>query len=132
MPKPLIRLATTVAMSALLAGCGHSLTLMAADGSLGTGRATGFGGKGTLDVQIGSRSYTGTWVAAQGGSVGFGRVGRASFTTTSVGASSTGNAMLHSADGSTLRCQFVFGGMSGTGYGECLDSSGTHYDLQIT
>ena len=98
---------------------------------MGTGRATGFGGKGTLDVQIGNRSYTGTWVAAQGGSVGFGTVGRASFNTTSLDASSTGNAMLRSTDGSTLRCRFVFGGMSGAGYGECLDSASTHYDLQI-
>jgi len=114
-----------------LSGCGHNLNLMAADGTMGTGRATGFGGKGTLDVQIGSRSYTGTWVNAQGGSVGFGTVGRTAFTTTSVDANSTGNAMLHSVDGGTLRCQFAFGGMSGTGYGECLDGGGTHYDLQI-
>jgi hypothetical protein len=49
----------------------------------------------------------------------------------SVDASSTGNAMLRSADGTTLRCKFVFGDMSGTGFGECLDSAGTHYDLQI-
>jgi hypothetical protein len=74
---------------------------------------------------------TGTWVAAQGGSVGFGVVGSKSFSTTAIDASSTGNAMLRSADGATLRCQFVFGGMSGTGYGECQDNVGTHYDLQI-
>ena len=98
---------------------------------MGNGRATGFGGKGTLEVQIGNRNYTGTWVAAQGGSVGFGAVGRSSFTTTSLDASSSGNAMLRSADGSTLRCRFVFGGMSGTGYGECLDGAETRYDLQI-
>jgi hypothetical protein len=115
----------------LIAGCGHSLTLMAADGTMGTGQATGFGGKGTLDVQIGSRSYVGTWVTAQGGSVGFGTAGRTSFSTTAIDASSAGNAMLRSTDGSTLRCDFVFGGMSGTGYGECSDSAGTHYDLQI-
>jgi hypothetical protein len=131
MLRPIIRLVTLIVTMGLLAGCAHSLSLMAADGTTGTGRATGFGGKGILDVQIGSRSYTGTWVAAQGGSVGFGTVGKSSFTTTAVDASSAGNAMLHSADGSTLRCRFVFGGMSGTGYGECLDGAGTHYELQI-
>ena len=125
------RFLIVVLTSGLVAGCGHNLTLMAADGTMGTGRATGFGGKGTLTVQIGNRSYTGTWVAAQGGSVGFGTVGRTSFTTTSLDASSAGNAMLRSEDGSTLRCNFAFGGMSGSGYGECLDRAGTHYDLQI-
>jgi hypothetical protein len=125
------RLVAMVVAVGLVAGCGHGLTLMAADGTMGTGRATGFGGKGTLEVQIGNRSYAGTWVAAQGGSVGFGTAGRTSFNTMSVDASSAGNAMLRSADGSTLRCQFVFGGMSGTGFGECLDGAGTRYDLQI-
>jgi hypothetical protein len=115
----------------LLTGCAHGLTLMAADGTTGTGRATGFGGSGTLDVQIGNRSYTGTWVNASGGSVGFGTVGRSSFTTTSIDANSTGSAMLHAADGGTLRCKFVFSGMSQAGYGECQDGAGTHYDLQI-
>ena len=115
----------------VLTGCGHGLALMAADGTMGTGHATGFGGKGTLEVQIGARSYTGTWVAAQGGSVAFGTAGRASFTATSLETSSTGNAMLRAADGATLRCRFVFGGMSGTGYGECEDSGGKRYEMQI-
>jgi len=129
MKPALCRLALLIPLA--LAGCGHALTLMSADGTMGTGRATGIGGKGTLDVQIGERTYRGTWVAAQGGSVGFGTVGRHSFTTSSFDASSQGIAMLRSADGVTLRCQFVFGGMSGAGYGECEDSAGTHYDLQI-
>ncbi len=59
---------------------------------MGTGQGTGFGGQGTLDVNIGARIYTGIWVAAQDGSVGFGTVGRTSFSTTSVDAGSTGNA----------------------------------------
>jgi hypothetical protein len=112
-------------------GCGHDLTLMGQDGSMGTGHAAGAGGRGTLEVQIANRTYTGTWVAAQGGSIGFGVAGRTSFTTMAVDASSTGNAFLHSADGSSLRCRFVYGGMNNAGYGECLDNSGTHYDLQI-
>ena len=126
-----IRLAAALVAVGLVAGCGHNLTLMAADGTMRNGRATGFGGKGTLEVQIGNRNYTGTWVAAQGGSVGFGTVGRSSFTTASLDARSSGNAMLRSADGNTLRCRFVFGGMSGTGYGECLDGADTRYELQI-
>jgi hypothetical protein len=127
----IMRLVAVLVAVGPIGGCGYGLTLMAADGTMGTGHATGFSGNGTLDVQIGNRSYTGTWVAAQGGSSGFGIVGRTSFSTMSVDASSTGNAMLRSADGSSLRCKFVFGGMSGTGFGECLDSAGTHYDLQI-
>jgi hypothetical protein len=118
-------------MPLMLTGCGHALTLMAADGTMGTGQATGFGGSGTVEAKIGNRSYTGTWVNVQGGSVGFGTVGRSSFTTTSLDASSTGSAMLRSADGGTLRCRFVFSGMGRSGYGECLDGAGTHYDLQI-
>ncbi len=105
---------------------------MAADGTTGIGRATGFGGKGTLEVKLSGRTYSGTWVAAQGGAVSFGTAGRSSFSATSIDASSAGNALLHSTDWGSLRCQFVFGGMSGTGYGERLDNAGTHYDLQIT
>lgn len=121
-----------LAAVALLAGCGHALTLMSDNGAMGTGRAIGFGGKGTLEVQLGSKTYTGTWVAATGGSVGFGSFGRTTFNSTTVDASSSGNAMLAAADGSTLRCRFVYGGMSGAGHGECLDSTGRHYDMQIS
>ncbi len=99
---------------------------------MGTGQAVGFGGKGTLEVQLNGKAYTGTWVAATGGSVGFGTFGRSTFTTTAIDASSGGNAMLAAADGSTLRCRFVYGGMSGAGYGECLDGAGKHYELQIS
>ncbi len=119
-------------VAVLLAGCGHNLTLMASNGATGTGHATGVGGNGTLEVTIGRRTYTGNWVAAQGGSVGYGFAGRHSFSTMSVDASSTGNAMLRSADGSTLRCRFTFGGMSQTGYGECEDRDGVRYKLQIS
>lgn len=125
------KLAAAIVAIGSLAGCGHGLTLMASDGTMGTGRATGFGGKGTLEVQIGHRSYAGTWVAAQGGAVGFGTAGRTTITATSIDAGSTGNAMLRSPDGGTLRCHFVFGGMSGTGYGECQDDAGKRYELQI-
>ena len=123
-----------IAVSAvvLVAGCGHSLTLMSDDGVMGTGRAVGVGGKGTLEVLLDGRTFTGKWVAAQGGSVGFGTFGRQTFTTTSVDTGSTGTALLSAADGSTLRCRFVYGGMSGAGHGECRDGAGKHYELQIS
>ena len=127
-----LRRVLVLAAVALVAGCGHALTLMSDNGAMGTGRATGFGGKGTLEVQLGGKTYAGTWVAATGGSVGFGSFGRTTFNSTTVDASSGGNAMLAAADGSTLRCRFVYGGMSGAGYGECLDSTGRRYDLQIS
>lgn len=117
---------------ALLTGCGHTLTLMGDDGATGRGKAVGIGGKGTLEVTVNGRTYSGSWVAAQGGSVGFGTFGRGTFTTTNIDASSSGTALLSSTDGSTLRCRFVYGGMSGAGYGECLDGVGRHYELQIS
>ena len=73
--RSVMRLVAPLVAVALVSGCGHGLTLMAADGTMGTGHATGVGGHGTLDVKIGNRSYAGTWVAAQGGSSGFGMVG---------------------------------------------------------
>ena len=85
-----------------------------------------------MEVQLGGKTYAGTWVVATGGSVGSGSFGRTTFNSTTIDASSGGNAMLAASDGSTLRCRFVYGGMSGAGYGECLDSTGRRYDLQIS
>ncbi len=124
---------SAIALCLSVCGCSHALTLMAIDGGgTGMGRATGVGGRGTLEVQLAGKTFTGTWVNAQGGSVGFGSVGRASFTTTSVDAGSTGSALLSASDGSTLRCRFVYGGMSGAGYGQCEDNAGKRYELQIS
>jgi len=134
MTRSATALAALIVTTGLLGGCAHTLTVMAPDGTAGTGRATGFGGKGTLEIQVGDRAYTGTWVSARGGSVGFGMAGRHSFTTLSVDDEATGNALLRASDGSTLRCRFVYsgGGLNGTGYGECIGGDGTHYDFQIT
>ena len=44
--------AAAAALALGLAGCSHSVTLMAADGTMGTGIAKGSGGGGTLEVQI--------------------------------------------------------------------------------
>jgi hypothetical protein len=133
MPRSITRLVILI-VTGLLSGCAHNLTVMAADGTMGTGRATGFAGKGTLEVQIGSQTYTGTWVSTRGGSVGFGMVGRHSFSTATLDDEATGNALLRASDGSTMQCRFIYsgGGLSGTGYGECIGSDGTHYDFQIT
>lgn len=132
-----------ITFSLLVCGCSDSLTahnltsrnltLMAIDdGGTGTGRATGVGGRGTLEVQLAGKTFSGTWVAAQGGSVGFGSAGRTTFSAISVDSGSTGSALLAASDGSTLRCRFVYGGMSRAGYGECQDNAGKRYELQIS
>lgn len=114
-----------------LTGCGYNLTLMASDGAMGTGRATGMG-TGTLEVQLNGKLYRGTWVTAEGGSMGFGTVGTTSFSVMSADSGTTGNAMLSAGDGSTLQCRFVYGGMSAAGYGQCQDNTGKRYELQIS
>jgi hypothetical protein len=42
-----------------------------------------------------------------------------------------GNALLTSANGGSLRCQFRYSTSTGTGIGACKDGSGNLYDMQI-
>src|SRR3954447_22069893 len=111
----LIRLLSLAVLGLVVTGCTHTITLMAADGTMGTGIARGSGGGGTLEVQPEGRTFTGTWVAARGGSVGYGAVGRYAFSSVSESADSVGRAMLRAGDGSTLRCEFTYAGMSHAG-----------------
>jgi hypothetical protein len=131
-----MRLAVLPLVAALLlTGCGHRLTVQARDGSGGTGTATRGIGSGSIEVTINGKVYEGRWTAATAGGVGFGTLltgsgGVATAQTMSVGGSS-GLALLRSADGGTLRCEFVYSGMSGAGYGGCEDQAGKRYDLMI-
>ena len=47
-------------------------------------------------------------------------------------ADSVGRAMLRAGDGTTLRCEFNYAGMSHAGFGSCISNSGKQYDPQIT
>jgi hypothetical protein len=131
------------AAAALLAGCTttYALTLMPRDsGQLYYGEATGqTGGEMRLRVTIGERSYEGTWVVSDPGpTTGFvvGGVfgGRRSGVGTSVivdnPLGSEAKALLRSADGKGLRCDFK--GVTGTaGSGTCQDDQGLMYDVQL-
>jgi len=125
-----------LALLVILAGCSHDLTLVDRDnGQQGTGTATGWNGSGNLTVQLNGKTYAGNWVSVAGGSIGSfaGFGGTTPFTGlgTSESTSSSGTALLNSEDGSRLRCAFVFGSFSNTGYGECQDEKKKMYDLQI-
>ena len=98
---------------------------------MGTGRASGVGGSGVVEVHLNGKTYKGEWVNAQGGSVAFGSFGRVPVSGYAVNGSSTGSALLRADDGGTLRCRFNFGAMSQAGYGECQDETGKDYALQI-
>lgn len=135
------RLAAAAAL--LLAGCTttYSLTLMPRDsGQLYYGEATGrTGGDMRLRVAIGERAYEGTWVVSDPGpSTGFVVGGIFGSRRSGVGTSvildsppgTEAKALLRSADGKGLRCDFK--GVTGTaGSGTCRDDAGLTYDVQL-
>lgn len=129
--------------AALLAGCTstYSLTLMPRDsGQIYYGEATGqTGGEMRLRVTIGERVYEGTWVVSDPGpSTGFVVGGVFGSRRSGVGTSvivdnplgSDAKALLRSADGKGLRCDFK--GVTGSaGSGTCRDDQGLTYDVQL-
>lgn len=132
-----------LALAALLAGCTttYALTLMPRDsGQLYYGEATGqVGGEMLLRVTIGERSYEGTWVVTDPGpSTGFVVGGVFGTRRSGVGTSvivdnplgTEAKALLRSADGRGLRCDFK--GVTGSaGSGTCRDDQGLTYDVQL-
>jgi hypothetical protein len=132
-----------LAMAALLAGCTttYSLTLMPRDsGQVYTGEASGqTGGETQVSVTIGERTYQGNWVAADPGpSTGFVLGGIFGSRRSGVGTSvvidnplgTEAKALLRSADGRGLRCDFK--GVTGpAGSGTCQDDQGLVYDVQL-
>ena len=131
------------ALAALLAGCtaAYTLTLMPRDsGKLFQGEASGpSGGEAQVTVTIGERRYEGTWVvtappATTGVTVGGIFGGRYPTMGTSVVVDNPvgdeAKALLHSADGRGLRCDFK--GVTGSaGTGTCRDDEGLVYDVQL-
>jgi hypothetical protein len=135
--------ALALALATLLAGCTstYSLTLMPRDsGQLYHGEALGqTGGDTHVSVVIGERTYQGNWVVADpapttgfviGGIFGGRRAGVGSSVVIDNPAGTEAKALLRSADGRGLRCDFK--GVTGpAGSGTCQDDQGLVYDVQL-
>lgn len=130
-------------LAAALAGCttSYSLTLMPRDsGRLYYGEAVARPGADTqVTISIGERTYRGDWVVAQpsptagvviGGMIGSRRSGIGTSVVIDQSAGTEAKALLRSADGSGLRCDFR-GVHSNSGGGSCQDDQGLVYDVQI-
>ena len=121
-----------------LGGCAtllgpHVVTLMADDGTGGTGTASRSGASGTIQAEIEGEFYSGTYASARGGAVAYGSGSDGSFFNGfAAGTQSGGTAMLQSQSGGTLQCRFTYDGIGHAGYGECRDRAGKHYQLQIS
>jgi hypothetical protein len=135
-------------LAALLGGCAttYDITLMPRDsGKLYAGILEDVGkSEGRVSVTLENRTYNGTWVQVTSdratgyvsGGVGYG--GRrcwggwgmgGGFVSVDNPEGSLATALLQSADGQGLRCEFR--GSYGTGGGRCRDDSGREYDVQL-
>lgn len=130
-----------IASTLTLSGCAYQITAMPRDsGKIYTGQATetGFGG-GDIEITIEATIYKGKWTTTSSNDsytvlTTFGTNSRGARTTStgigqSYGSGGTGKAMLSSADGRGLRCEFAGGG-SGSGGGICVDDAGRVFDIQ--
>jgi hypothetical protein len=138
-----MRRAPVIALAALLAGCTttYSLTLMPrTSGQVYSGEASGqTGGEMQLSVAIGERLYQGSWVIAEpapttgfvlGGIFGSRRSSVGTSVVIDSPAGTEAKALLRSADGHGLRCDFK--GVTGAaGSGTCQDDQGLVYDVQL-
>jgi hypothetical protein len=128
-----------------LSGCAttYQLSVMPRDsGTIYTGVAQDNGsGEGPISVTIENKTYNGTWVQATPDRTtgyvtgGFGWGGRrggfglGSMITLDNPQGSEAKALLSSADGAGLRCDFRSG--QGHGGGVCRDDRGKEYDVQL-
>ena len=129
-----MRLPLVILLALMGSGCAHNLTLQAADGSGGTGTAARGLGAGSMEVTIDGRRYEGRWTAATEGGVAFGSLisgSRIATGSAMTAGGSRGMALLRSPTGGALRCEFVYSGMSSSGYGVCQDADGKRFDLLI-
>jgi hypothetical protein len=126
-----------------LSGCATSyqLAVMPRDsGKVYSGTAEDNGrGEGRMSIAIEDKTYNGTWVqmspdhtsAYVSGGLGFGRRwgGMGTIVTLDNPQGTEAKALLSSADGAGLRCDFKSG--QGRGGGLCRDDRGREYDVQI-
>jgi hypothetical protein len=144
----MIRAAVAAVALAVLAGCtsSYTLTLMPrTSGMTYSGEAVERNSnEADVTVTIGSTVYSGTWVYTSAShsswwtGAGFGFHSAGSFSSVGVGSGTVENpmgqeakALLQTADGSGLRCDFrgMIQGVGGAG--ECQDDKGLVYDVQI-
>jgi len=132
-----------LALAVVLAGCttSYSLTLMPrTSGQVYYGEASGqTGGEMQVSVVIGERTYVGNWVVADpapstgfvvGGVFGSRRSGIGTSVVIDNPQGTEAKALLRSADGKGLRCDFR--GVTGpAGSGTCQDDQGLVYDVQL-
>lgn len=128
-----------LALCFILAGCAqYNVTLMSqTNGSMWHGTANEMGK--TITIVLKDETYSGTYSFMQNGSVGFGTgflqgtAGSALANSTYVSSAALGNgsALLTSASGKGLRCQFSYSTMNRSGAGICRDDKKKLYDLQI-
>lgn len=87
-----------------------------------------------MELTIDGRRYVGRWTAATEGGAAFGTLlaGSQMVSASSVAVGgSRGLALLRSPEGGTLRCEFIYSGLSRAGYGVCQDGAGKTFDLMI-
>src|SRR4051794_14739737 len=102
-----MRLCLPICLLALV-GCSREfgLTLLAADGTTGVGRATGRQSS-AVEVGLGGRTYRGQYDPA------------------------SGTASMLAGDGRALRCRWPSSGPVATGTGSCRDGAGKAYSMQV-
>ena len=142
-----------VVAGVLLGGCASSYDLLLMPRSsgktyIGEAVETAWGEQANVRVDIDGKIYTGTWVSTSPSygtgavSFGFGFGSWGGSRAAGVGVSTGGyggdnpygsesKALLQSADGSGLRCDFRSSGPGRTGGGICQDDKGLIYDVQI-
>jgi hypothetical protein len=131
-----------LALVMLLAGCAttYELTLMPrTSGKLYYGEAVEGGSQADVRVTIDQKTYVGTWVASApdrttgyvSGGWGWRHAGVGTMVTLDNPSGTEAKALLRSADGAGLRCDFKGMSYGQTGAGTCQDDQGLVYDVQI-
>lgn len=118
----------------MLAGCSHDITMInQKSGAIAKGTAISEGGKGSINVDLNGTQYAGRWVFVRNGGLGFSNSFGATpgFSTASFTGGGNGRANLSAEGGKSLRCEFQYSDMSGSGMGACQDNEGQMYDMNI-
>jgi hypothetical protein len=130
----MLRLFIAAGAAAMLAACSYDIMMInQKSGAIATGTAISEGGKGSITVDLNGTHYAGRWVFLRNGGTGFTNSFGATPAFSTVGFTGGGNgrANLSAEGGKSLRCEFQYSDMSGSGLGVCQDHEGQLYDLQI-
>lgn len=132
-----------LAISLLLSACAHNIYIVGRkSGAIATATIITAGNKsGDIELVLKGKTYKGRWVyMSSGGAIGLSAASAFSGAYSAFGSgmmamgSTLGNGTVLAAapDGSKLHCMFTYNDWGKTGYGECKDSEGETYDLQIS